>query len=259
MFQLPFREYIPIITCSIFASALGFVLFKDPKRKGVFTLGATAVGVLLFMLFPDYFRVVFSILMPTLVHVFIFTGLFILVGALKSGSKTGMASLIVFTSCALVALLAGKQFNIETVTRKIHYSYSGFLRMNEVLLSLYNAFDPTIVTSSQSPEGYHPAELPIFFSDAGIRAMRFIAFAYTYHYLNWFSKTSVIQWHNTKTINLVAIMIIWVASVVLYIIDYNIGLKWLFALSLGHVLLEFPLNHRSFIEVKQRLFAKFSG
>jgi hypothetical protein len=28
-----------------------------------------------------------------------------------------------------------------------------------------------------------------------IGALRFIAFAYTYHYLNWFSKTDIIRWH----------------------------------------------------------------
>ena len=33
----------------------------------------------------------------------------------------------------------------------------------------------------------------VYESGAGLAVMRLIAFAYTYHYLNWFSKTSVIK------------------------------------------------------------------
>ena len=33
-----------------------------------------------------------------------------------------------------------------------------------------------------------------FFSEVGIMLMRFIAFAYLYHYLNWFSKTKIIRY-----------------------------------------------------------------
>lgn len=126
------------------------------------------------------------------------------------------------------------------------------------MLALFNTFDPATLSVNTMPPGYRSTDVPVYFSDAGIRVMRFIAFAYTYHYLNWFSKTSVIQWHNTSKRNLVIIAAVWIASVALYIIDYKMGLKWLFVLSFGHVLLEFPLNHRSFIEVKQRLSAKFS-
>jgi hypothetical protein len=35
----------------------------------------------------------------------------------------------------------------------------------------------------------------VYYSKTGVLLMRFIAFAYLYHYLNWFSKTEVIRWH----------------------------------------------------------------
>lgn len=109
-----------------------------------------------------------------------------------------------------------------------------------------------------APQGISESDMSIFFSGTGIKIMRFIAFAYTYHYLNWFSKTSIIQWHNTKRVYLVLIVLLWIASVTLYTINYVLGLQWLYALSLAHVLLELPLNHRSFIEIKQQLALKFS-
>jgi hypothetical protein len=86
----------------------------------------------------------------------------------------------------------------------------------------------------------------VYTTNAGFIVMRFIAFSYTYHYLNWFSKTSVIQWHKVPKRTLMITITIWLCSVVLYIINYNIGLKALYFLSFLHVFLEFPLNITSF-------------
>jgi len=87
------------------------------------------------------------------------------------------------------------------------------------------------------------------FNDFGIQLQRFIAFAYTYHYLNWFSKTSIIGWHKTSKIHLIFTAVIWVLSVSLYVYDYTVGLKVLLFLSILHVVLEFPLNAHSFVGV----------
>jgi hypothetical protein len=83
-------------------------------------------------------------------------------------------------------------------------------------------------------------------SEIGFSIMRLIAFAYTYHYLNWFSKTSVIKWYAVPKKWLISIVLIWVFSVALYAYDYVTGLKALLFLSMLHVFLEFPLNFRSF-------------
>ena len=93
----------------------------------------------------------------------------------------------------------------------------------------------------------------IYTSNAGFVIMRFIAFAYTYHYLNWFSKTSVIKWHQVPKKTLIATIVVWLLSFALYAYDYSKGLKVLFFLSFLHVFLEFPLNVTSFRGIGKEL------
>ena len=50
----------------------------------------------------------------------------------------------------------------------------------------------------------------VFHSQAGILLMRFIAFAYTYHYLNWFSKTEIIRWHKVPKKRFIVVLVLWV-------------------------------------------------
>ena len=88
--------------------------------------------------------------------------------------------------------------------------------------------------------------------------MRFIAFAYTYHYLNWFSKTQIIKWHEIPKQQLVTVIAIWVSSVLLYAYNYKTGLMVLYFLSMLHVLLEFPLNYSTIIGIGDEL-ALLSG
>jgi hypothetical protein len=97
-------------------------------------------------------------------------------------------------------------------------------------------------------------------STIALKMQIFIAFAYTYHYLNWFSKTKIINWHQVSKTRLTVALSIWVASIALYIYDYKLGLAALFFLSVLHVFLEFPLNHLTFVgiykELKTRITSK---
>ena len=94
-------------------------------------------------------------------------------------------------------------------------------------------------------------------SVAGIKLQVFLAFAYTYHYLNWFSKTSIIGWgKNIQAKKWVVIIVLWALSVGLYYYDYRTGLLALFFLSLLHVFLEFPLNIISVKGIFAKLFMK---
>ena len=86
--------------------------------------------------------------------------------------------------------------------------------------------------------------------------MRFIAFAYTYHYLNWFSKTSIIQWHKVPKLRFAAVLLMWIGGVAVYLYDYMAGIQWLFFLSFLHVLLELPLNFTSAIGIGKHLQGK---
>ncbi len=53
-------------------------------------------------------------------------------------------------------------------------------------------------------------------------------------------------------------MTIWVASLGLYFYDYVLGLSWLFLLSFGHVVLEFPLNFRSIRGIYEELHSRIA-
>lgn len=252
-----YRVYIPILTFFVFAASFGMVFFKTLRQKIIFAVLSGSAGIVLYYTFGKNFRLLFATLLPTIVHVFIFTGLFILLGALKSKSRTGIGSVIVFSLCAAATLFIHVAINYSSVSEYIHGSYTAFRNVNRFMIGFLNVSHTNeIRTDMQVPAYISDNEIPIYFSETGIRIMRFIAFAYTYHYLNWFSKTSVIQWHNTKKINLFFILALWIASVILYVCDYRTGLRWLYVLSLGHVLLEFPLNHRSFIDIKNQFIKK---
>ena len=69
-----------------------------------------------------------------------------------------------------------------------------------------------------------------------------LAFVYTYHYLNWFIKADVIRWADVPPARLALVGAVSVASTALYFYDYALGFSILLALSLLHVVLEFPLD-----------------
>src|SRR5262249_43576366 len=87
------------------------------------------------------------------------------------------------------------------------------------------------------------------YEPVGAGVMRLIAFAYLYHYLNWFSKTSIIKWHEVGRNRAVGILGFWLAGGAVYLYDYRLGLGLFYFLSLLHVFLEFPLNHQTFVEI----------
>ncbi len=83
-----------------------------------------------------------------------------------------------------------------------------------------------------------------------------LALAYLYHYLNWFSKVEMIGWVRISPIRVVATLSLWIGAVALYFNNYVLGFAVLLALGFMHVVLEFPLNHRSFREIGSHLRSK---
>ena len=74
------------------------------------------------------------------------------------------------------------------------------------------------------------------------RLVSLLAFVYTYHYLNWFIKAEVIRWADISRGRLAIVVAASAASTALYFYDYAYGFSVLLALSLAHIVLEFPLN-----------------
>ena len=213
--------------------ALIFVFIKDNLYRIVLAVLAV-IGISVSKMGFDCVIWV-GIFLPTIIHVFIFTWAFMFYGVLKNKSFSGYLSIIALVLIAVsffVIKAPGLQYEVSAYVGK---SYELFYLLNKFLIEFFGL--ETTLTSERAL---------VYATNAGFIVMRFIAFAYTYHYLNWFSKTSVIQWHKVPKKTLYITLVLWVFSVVLYVIDYNIGLKALYFLSFLHVFLEFPLNITSF-------------
>ena len=218
----------------VFATAAAAIYVRD-WRTGLGLALVLTLGLFSFRNFQTYAWAFLAVnLLTTIVHVFVFTGAFILLGALKSRSRVAILSLLVFASCAIVAARVTAPFAIPTA--QVRQLYLGFELLNKELLLLFGR-----------SQGVYGA--------VGIGIMRLIAFAYLYHYLNWFSKTSIIKWHEVTRSRAAAILGFWLASGVIYLYDYRLGLGVLYILSMLHVFLEFPLNHQTFVDIGKSLRA----
>jgi hypothetical protein len=206
-----------LLTGSLLYRALAFCLLL---AAGYFILG------------NNLLQTIFALYVPTLIHVYFFTGAFMLFGALKDKIASGYIAFFVFLACPVLLVVLFGHWHNNTAGWAMH-SYGDFGRINTTTLRNHT--------------------LAIFNNPASIILTRLIAFAYTYHYINWFSKTRIIKWHQVGIARVLFIGLIWVASVALYFYNYRLGIKWLFLLSLTHVLLEFPLNHRSFIGIGRKM------
>lgn len=258
-------------------------------------------------------------LVPTLIHVYVFTGLFMLYGALKSRSKTGLLSIVAFILFPIILVFYApvdtKNNFLSEYGKKAYYADGeGFFYTNVSILDHFKLSNDPLLTNKQyldsivnkkgaenqipvaerarisdslknklnenfivpNPDSeFYMKPIPVkyaipingkdyywktvFFSTIGIMLMRFIAFAYLYHYLNWFSKTEVIRWHKVPKIRFAAVIIIWLLACGAYAYDYSIGLNFLFFLSFTHVLLEFPLNIVSIVGIGTESFSIFKN
>lgn len=228
---------LPTATLVFYAFGMSLILLAIKSNVYRFFAAAILIVAGYFLLNQNILRAIFGLYVPTLIHVYIFTGAFLLFGALKARNVSGYLSLLCFIICPAILCLLFTGYH-TTPTAWAVGNYSHFKHLNTGIL------------------GNGPL-LNIYTSKASILLTRIIAFAYTYHYLNWFSKTSVIHWHHISVTRASIIGIVWAASIALYFYNYNLGIKWLFMLSLVHVILEFPLDQRSFIGIGRELKARF--
>jgi len=236
----------------IFLAFYSAVMMTFIKKKAL-RYGLMVVGIFIayFLNGLSAFTMIIGIMLPTVIHVYIFTGAFILYGALKSKSLSGYASLMVFL--AILFLIVYQR------PKASDYEISGYW-LDSMMESKFVDLSAAIATFMGwvKPGKYFiKTANGAMLSTVALKMQIFIAFAYTYHYLNWFSKTKVINWHKMSKPRLVSAILIWAASIALYVYDYKLGLAALFFLSVLHVFLEFPLNHLTFVgiynEIKARL------
>ena len=158
-----------------------------------------------------------AVLLPTILHVFVFTALFMWIGAIKSGRMSAYCAFFSLLICAMTFLLPTQMMTAPNLAG------IGFFTP---LAAYMNSLLPSSIAN--------PTQL-----------FGFLGFAYTYHYLNWFSKAEIIRWHQIPRARMLIIVIVYILSVSVYAYDYKAGFLLLLILSILHVLLEFPLNLRT--------------
>jgi len=250
-FHVPqLKSYIPDISLLSFGISFVMVNTAKPLPRAAAGLAVSAAVAALHVYGQAYRHftvVVFAVLLPTLIHVYVFTNTFILFGTLKRGALAGYLTYLahVVSFPAALWLPVRKDYVANPAVME---PYRPFAMLNMILAPLMG---------TGSLKGLNWGTL--FTHPASIAITRFIAFAYCYHYLNWFSKTSFIGWHKSTAPRLALIIGLWVASVGVYAYNYTLGLNWLFLLSMGHVYLELPLNHISAMGISKSLYSKVTG
>lgn len=198
--------------------AVSVVMLRNPLH--ILAAAALGFGILYLMgwvidVSPLFFFV------PTFIHVFVFTAAFMLLGALRAQSRSGYLAFMFLLGLGLLCFL---------IPGRIFFPVSDYARINIEFIDQVFMRLARLLDLQDSPDGI-------------LQAARFAAFAYTYHYLNWFSKTKIIGW--SKGIDrrrLLAFLAVYAGAVGVYLYDYGLGFKLLLFLSILHVMLELPLN-----------------
>ena len=212
--------------------AAGLLAFRINEMLAAGIVVLAGAGLILLSDSPAYGLLAFLVI--TIVHVLVFTAAFLLHGALRSRSRWGMASVAVYAACIASFFLFVPATALASDT--VRQNYQPFETLNMVLIGLFGL-------------GPGSALREIYETPAGAAVMRLIAFAYTYHYLNWFTKTSVIGWNRIPRARAAAIVALWLAALAVYAWDYLVGFVVLYSLSVLHVMLELPLNHQTFAAI----------
>jgi hypothetical protein len=232
---LQFHVQFFAITMAMAAFVFALVLRSTVNLRWRIGLSASIVSCVAGYFYVNDVRLyhaIFAVLIPTLVHVFLFTGVFMFSGALKSRSMLGIVSVLLLCVGAMSLLYfdAGMRSTRNALSLAPMYQATfGFLE---------RFLEPLIVVGTDTK--------PIEGAAWKSQIASFLAFVYTFHYLNWFSKTSIIHWHRISASTTAIIIVVWLGALALYISNHNAGLFAVGFLSLLHVFFEFPLNWASF-------------
>jgi hypothetical protein len=178
---------------------------------------------------------------PTIIHVYLFTGLFMLLGWLRRPSPDSAGALAAYLLCPLLCLLVPSEWSAGA---------AGWAE--RAFIGTLSGINDTILGDA----GFAIDRAGLIEHPASVLVTRVLALAYLYHYLNWFSKVEVIGWARISPKRGAVILSLWVFAVALYFHHYLLGFAVLLILSFMHVVLEFPLNHRSFRDIGSQLRAK---
>lgn len=206
--------------------------FIRSKKWAILSL-LIGVGIAVGLNSTRSYLIFVALMVPTLIHVYLFTLLFMVYGSIKAKAKIGGLNSLLLVLAPVVIIL----FDID----------NSFYQITEWIKSTFvdNGFHITSIELGRLI-GITDGSQYFFYGNWELKAQQFIAFAYIYHYLNWFSKTSIIGWSdNLNWKKTTIILAIWAVFASLFIVDYSLGFVSIVGLSFLHVVLEFPLNATS--------------
>ena len=180
---------------------------------------AGAAGLTLIMYANAPWLGVIGILLPTLIHVSLFTLIFMMLGALRSGSAFQGILVAVYIAAILLIIVAPPSAS-TAIPKFADVAKDYFGNVAPALSHVFRVRGMTL--------------------DGGLTGV--LAFVYSYHYLNWFIKAEVTRWTKIPRSRLVLVVAVSAGSTALYLYDYAVGFAVLLAFSLVHVVLEFPIN-----------------
>jgi hypothetical protein len=221
---------IAILLCFVdSASWFGFIIWSafvacaliatTSAGAQVWILLAGAAGVTLIMYANAPWLGVIGILLPTLIHVSLFTLIFMMLGALRSRSAFQGTLVGVYIAAILLIVVAPPSVS-TAIPQFANVAKEYFGNVAPALSHVFRVRGMTL-------DG---------------RLTGLLAFVYSYHYLNWFIKAEVIRWTDIPRGRLAMVIGASVGSTALYLYNYAAGFVVLLAFSLIHVLLEFPLD-----------------
>jgi hypothetical protein len=204
----------------------------------VLSLGAWVKNpyVLLSALFAGYLAKFFvhglvmfvAVILPTIVHVYVFTMLFMVSGLVREQRRTMLAWINPILLLGFPVLLLMARWSYPAPSRYWISAEAGFRGLHGYLVGLLG-------------HNLHP-DASILADPAAAGVLRFLAFIYLFHYLNWFAKTELLQWHRVSRGSWGWIALLYCVSVGCYLWNFTVGFYLVNFLSMLHVFLEFPLN-----------------
>lgn len=210
-----------------FATLLVFVLplflgMSSPRRVQ-FALFLGMALLVWGLLHFDFFVLFGGVLLTTIIHVSIFTFAFLCLGARKTRNPISITAVVMWLLAVLFIVLMPPEV--------IVYFPENFASQSRI-------FDE--VATAMGANAAHRLDA------SWAAAYGLLTFCYTYHYINWFTKTELLQWHKIPPARWLVIIILYLLALMLYLQDYWTALKIFVFLSGLHVFLEFPLNVQTF-------------
>lgn len=228
-----------ILLLSLLLLAIGLMFLKKNWQIILFFIASLLLSKLITQYVLKSFILV-GVFLPTIIHVYVFTLFFMVLGAVNARTRASYLGLaIMILSPVLIAVVSVSSEFYAAIEPFKALELSQNFRFVNVMAEMFNAADNGRIVSM---------------SVIGLKIQTFVAFCYTYHYLNWFGKVSTIGWRRSLTPKKIAIILtIWIGAIALFLYDYSTAYLALFFMALLHIVLEFPLNALSIKMVWSKL------